>query len=259
MKDPIKIVSFAERTDLLPAIDQMIMAHWPKFMMQTSVDDHYWERLYQRPFAEYQFVAITGEGVEEKVVGLINSVALPWKEPLQALPDRGWDEIFALAMESEQQQLSCDLISALSVTVAKEYRGYKIPQLLISHLKSYAKRQNYLGIVVPVRPTMKHLYPIQYFRDYITWKNERGEPFDPWIRAHWRLGAKFIKIAPESMRITGTIANWEAWTGLKFPQDGKYAITFGLVPLKIDVAKNIGEYVEPNLWMFHSVGDNRKN
>lgn len=253
MKDPIKIVSFAERSDLLPAIDEMIMQHWPKFMLQTSVDDSYWERLYKKPFAEYQFVAITGEGDEEKVIGLINSVALPWKGSLQELPDRGWDEIFTLAMDSDLEELPCDLISALSVIVSKEYRGYKIPQLLISHLKKYAKSQNYLGIVVPVRPTMKHIYPIQYFRDYITWKNERGEPFDPWIRTHWRLGAKFIKIAPESMRITGTIANWELWTGLKFPQNGKYAISSGLVPLKIDVAKNIGEYVEPNLWMFHPV------
>src|SRR5699024_1674805 len=78
MKDPIKIVSFAERSDLLPAIDEMIMQHWPKFMLQTSVDDSYWERLYKKPFAEYQFVAISGEGDEEKVIRALEGI-IEWR------------------------------------------------------------------------------------------------------------------------------------------------------------------------------------
>ena len=248
----IKIINICERMDLLDAVDEMVANHWPAFMMGTSVNAEYWDRLYQPPFSQYQFIAIHQDNGQEKVIGLINAVALPWQGSLDQLPEEGWDRIFTMAMESDDQKQPCQLISALSVTVDQNYRGKNIPQQLILALKEYAEQQGYLGVVVPVRPTLKHLYPLQKFEDYITWVNDQLEPFDPWIRTHWRLGAKIIKIAPKSMTIVHSVAGWHEWTGLQFPQNGYYVIPFGLVPLKIDIIRDIGCYVEPNVWMFHS-------
>lgn len=253
MIDSIKIISISERLDLLDAVDEMVANHWPAFMMGTSVNAEYWDRLYQLPFSQYQFIAIHEDKGLEKVIGLINAVALPWKGSLDELPEDGWDRIFTTAMKSDEKQLPCNLISALSVTIDRNYRGKNIPKQLIQTLKKYAKTQNYIGVVVPVRPTLKHCYPLQKIEDYITWVNPQNEPLDPWIRTHWRLGAKIVKIAPQSMKITNSVSGWSEWTGLQFPQKGHYVIPSGLVPIEIDIDNDVGYYIEPNLWMFHSV------
>ncbi|WP_340613817.1 hypothetical protein [Xenorhabdus thailandensis] len=91
------------------------------------------------------------------------------------------------------------------------------------------------------------------FIEYYGWKNGKGEPFDPWIRTHCRLGAKIIKPALRSMDIYGTLEQWQEWTGMKFPQSGEYVIPGGLVPLVVDVEKQMAYYIEPNLWMYHSL------
>ena len=55
------------------------------------------------------------------------------------------------------------------------------------------------------------------------------------------------------MVVVGTVAQWEAWTTLKFPDSGRYTVHGGLVPVKIDRRMNGGRYVEPNVWMLHPV------
>jgi hypothetical protein len=51
---------------------------------------------------------------------------------------------------------------------------------------------------------------------------------DPWIRTHQRLGAEILSAAPASQTMTGTVAEWERWTGMAFPESGDYAIPGGL-------------------------------
>jgi hypothetical protein len=53
------------------------------------------------------------------------------------------------------------------------------------------------------------------------------------------------------MRITGTVAEWESWTGLAFPESGDYVFPEGLAPVAIDRASDRGSYWEPNVWMIH--------
>jgi hypothetical protein len=75
---------------------------------------------------------------------------------------------------------------------------------------------------------------------------------DPWIRTHWRLGARILKAAPESQTMTGTVTEWEGWTGLVFPDSGDFVIPDGLALLSIDKVADLGTYVEPNVWMQHN-------
>jgi hypothetical protein len=107
--------------------------------------------------------------------------------------------------------------------------------------------------VAPVRPNQKSKYPLTNIDDYIQWTNEEGLPFDAWLRVHARLGARIIKPCHEAMVIHGTRAEWERWTGLKFPQSGPYYIPGALKPMEMDLEKDEGLYVEPNVWMVHTV------
>jgi len=86
---------------------------------------------------------------------------------------------------------------------------------------------------------------------YIRWTREDGLPFDPWIRTHVRLGARIVRVAPRSMVTRGTVAEWEEWTEMSFPESGPYVVPGAMAPLEIDVEADLGIYVEPNCWVVH--------
>jgi hypothetical protein len=53
------------------------------------------------------------------------------------------------------------------------------------------------------------------------------------------------------MKVTGTRAEWEEWTGMTFPDDGDYVVPGALVPVHFKNGR--GLYVEPNVWVRHAV------
>jgi hypothetical protein len=69
---------------------------------------------------------------------------------------------------------------------------------------------------------------------------------------HERSGARALAVARASMRVTGSVADWERWTGMVFPETGSYVVPGALVPVEIDRDRDEGVYLEPNLWMEHS-------
>jgi hypothetical protein len=106
-------------------------------------------------------------------------------------------------------------------------------------------------LVAPVRPNRKHAYPLTPIERYVQWRRDDGRLFDPWLRTHERAGAELIRVAPRSMRIVGAVADWESWTKLPFPETGVYVVPGALVPVEIDLDRDEGVYVEPNVWMRH--------
>jgi hypothetical protein len=53
------------------------------------------------------------------------------------------------------------------------------------------------------------------------------------------------------MVFTGTVAEWESWTGMVFPETGRYVVPDALGPVDINRAEDTGTYVEENLWVQH--------
>jgi len=49
------------------------------------------------------------------------------------------------------------------------------------------------------------------------------------------------------------MAEWETWTGMKFPVSGNYVVPNALQPVRIDREADLGEYYDPNVWMKHPV------
>ncbi|HNS03961.1 MAG TPA: hypothetical protein PKM78_16455, partial [Anaerolineae bacterium] len=68
------------------------------------------------------------------------------------------------------------------------------------------------------------------------------------------LGARIVKVCHQAMRIPGSIAQWQEWTGLRFPDSGPYFVPGALNPVEFDVQAGHGLYVEPNVWMVHGPG-----
>jgi hypothetical protein len=68
---------------------------------------------------------------------------------------------------------------------------------------------------------------------------------------HARLGGRILRAEPESLRISGTVAEWEAWVGMAFPESGRYVFPGGLALLHVDREGDTGRYFEPNVWVAH--------
>ena len=114
-----------------------------------------------------------------------------------------------------------------------------------------AGRHQLRRLIAPVRPSWRERYPLTPIERYITWRREDGQLLDPWMRLHERLGARVATALPYSMRITGTVRDWEKWTDLALPESGDYVFPHGLAPVSIDRDSDLGTYWEPNVWMIH--------
>ena len=72
-------------------------------------------------------------------------------------------------------------------------------------------------------------------------------------RVHARLGARIATPSPRSMRINGSVADWEQWTGMAFPVTGEYVVPRAAATVTIVRESDRGTYFDPNLWMVHSL------
>ncbi|BBC91191.1 hypothetical protein ABZ527_33325 [Streptomyces griseofuscus] len=106
-------------------------------------------------------------------------------------------------------------------------------------------------VIGPVRPTLESRYPLAPIESFMGWARPDGTSLDPWIRTHQRPGARIVAAAPASQTRTGTVCEWERWTGLVFPASGEYVVPRGLGLRRVDKDSGQGAYVEPGVWMRH--------
>jgi hypothetical protein len=139
------------------------------------------------------------------------------------------------------------------IVVSRERLGHGISGRAISAMAEVVSRHGLADLVAPVRPTDKHRYPLIPMERYIHWRRDDGLPFDPWIRVHERVGGEILHSASAAMRVTGSVAEWEGWTGIALPESGLYVVPGALVPVELDRERDIGEYIEPACWVHHRV------
>lgn len=120
-------------------------------------------------------------------------------------------------------------------------------------MRRVAAERGLFDLVAPVRPSLKHRYPTVPIEEYARWTRPDGLPFDPWLRVHARLDAPILATVERSLRITGSVSDWEAWTGMEFPVSGVFVFPEGLAPVEIDRQSDLGAYGEPNVWVRHRV------
>ena len=226
------------------------VASWPEFMLHDTVADEYWHELFDR-FSEYQFALLDTE--TDRMAAMGNSLPFYWDEDISELPEKGWDWVFLKAVEDHKDGLAPNIQSAIQIAIHPDYRSQRLSTEMTRAMRAIGQSKGFKNLVAPVRPSQKSSYPLISIDDYIKWTDDQGLPFDAWLRVHARLGAKIIKPCHEAMTIRGSRAEWEEWTGMKFPQSGKYYVPGALNPMEIDTEKDEGVYVEPNVWMAHEL------
>jgi len=250
-QNKFKIITPAELEDYHDQTDIIAEESWPQFMLHDPVADEHWHELFDR-FEEYQFALLDTE--TNRMAAMGNAVPFHWDHPIEELPEGGWDWVFVKAVEDHKKGIVPNIQSAIQVAIHPDYQSQGLSAKMVQAMRGVAKQKGFKDLVAPVRPSQKSQYPLISIDDYIKWTNDEGLPFDAWLRVHVRAGARIIKPCHEAMRISGTLAIWEEWTEMKFPQSGQYFIPGALNPVTFDIEKDEGVYIEPNVWMQHSIG-----
>lgn len=240
------VITIAQRPDLRDAVREVQAGTWPEFLTHDRVWERH-ERLLYEAAPEYQFVLVDNDGTP---LAQGNCIPFEWDGDPAHLPD-GIDGVLPAAASMFEAGRAPTAVSALQIVVRRDLRGRGLSTRCIAAMGDIAQDHGLTSLVAPVRPTLKHRYPLTPLARYARWRRADGELFDPWLRVHERAGAAAIGVCAGSMTITGTIADWEAWTRMAFPESGPYVVPDALVPVDIDVENDIGIYVEPNFWMHH--------
>jgi GNAT superfamily N-acetyltransferase len=208
---------------------------WPEIVFHDAISNANWGRLYdERP--EFQFALVDGT----QVVAEGNSI------PVRGLPS-GWRDALRDGFDVSEPDRLC----AIAILVDPDVQGRGLSRLMLEHMRGLAAERGW-ELVAPVRPSLKHRYPLTPIERYVEWRRDDGLFFDPWLRAHERLGAEVLGIAEASLVSEGTVAELERWCGLAFPESGAYVVDGALVPVEIDRQRDHGVYREPNVWMRHA-------
>lgn len=235
------IEALSENKDLLEIIFDLHSKPWPEFLSHDETVATYWRPLFGQ-FPDFQILC----RLNEQYAAVGNAAPMYWNGKTDSLPS-GFDQALQVIMTSTQTP---NTLCGLAVVVAQPYHGRNISTFMLKSLMALAAKHGFKRLVLPVRPTLKARHPTIPMDQYITWQKD-NEPFDPWLRIHARLGGRVLKVAHDSMVVTGTVAQWEEWTGLRFSKTKRYAVPGALDLVAIDLEQNSGTYREPNVWVAH--------
>ncbi len=243
------VIRYSERPDLWDNSEAISREVWPEYNQHGAVVSRYWGRLFD-DFPGYQFALFDAEAQE--VIAEGHTAPCDWDGTTEGLGD-GIDTMMVAAFEAREEGRPPTALCALAAEVRPRFQGGGLADRILDVMSDVGRDAGLSHLIAPVRPSSKDRYPITPIEHYLEWTRPNGEPFDPWVRIHLRRGGKISKPIPHSMLITGTVAEWESWTGMRFPGDGEYTFPDGLAPVEIDHERDLGSYWEPNVWIVHTL------
>lgn len=217
----ISITTAAERPELIPLIWEMPDG-WPEFMDHDLISD----TLFAPAASAYRDLCIIATDTGGRIVGHAQATAFQLdRDGRRDLPDDGWDAALVWACNDLRREVVPDVACALEASVHPEYLGQGLSiRLFDAAMSEYALRIRADGL-----------------------------PADAWLRVHARLGGVIEQVAPFSQTIVGSLADWERWTGVTFDRPGPVLIPHGLAPVHCAPELGYAVYVEPNVWVRHTL------
>ena len=242
----ITVHTAAERPDLWK-VGNDAPTVWPEYNHHGDVMNRWWGLL-DEELPEFQFVLYDDDADSVLAQGFTGPLA--WTGQDETLPD-GIDTAIEQIIAQRRSGAPVSALCALAAEIQPGGRGRGLATAMLAAMREIAQRNGLRHLIAPVRPSWKERYPLTPIEDYVRWRRDDGQLLDPWMRTHERLGARVATPLPRSLRITGTVADWESWTDLVFPESGDYVFPQGLATVHIDRTADRGSYWEPNVWLIH--------
>ncbi|MFF3563045.1 GNAT family N-acetyltransferase [Streptomyces sp. NPDC002574] len=240
-----EITTTSERPDLYQQAKDALRDVWPAFVLHDPFSKTYRRRA-TTCFPRFDVLLVR----DGEVVANAAGVALRWDGDVDTLP-AGYDGALEQAVTEHEASVAPDTLCIMVATVLPGHAGRGLAGAALTALRERAAEAGLRRVIAPVRPALKARYPLTSMEDFAGWTRDDGLHLDPWIRTHQRLGARVLAPAPRSMVVPGTVAQWEQWAAMAFPQTGRYVVPDALDPVEIDRERDQGLYAETNLWMRH--------
>lgn len=245
----LRITTLAERPEFAATLWDMENS-WPEFMMHDPLADLFYA-VAETVYPEYVLVA---DDDAEPGRLAARGCMMPFTMEGDELPDDGWDGVLRRGWLARERGRKPDRVSALEITVRRDLLGRGLSRLMVDAMREHAARLGFAELVAPVRPIWKHEEPYTPMAEYIRrLRHDDDLPHDPWLRTHVRAGGRIVKVAPRSMTIAGTLAEWRKWTGLSFEAPGPIEVPGALTPVLVEPWHDFAVYVEPNVWVVHAL------
>jgi hypothetical protein len=242
-----QVVRYSERPELWKSISDLSTEVWPEYNLHGQTLNHYWNQLFD-VFPEWQFVLYDAE--EETVLAAGYTIPVAW-DGTDAGLGPGIDATLAGGFDLRGAGGRPTAVCALAAEIPPRNQGKRLSGELLRAMSGLGGDAGLARLIAPVRPSRKERYPTIPIDRYVRWTRPDGSVFDPWMRVHTQLGARIGPALPRSLYIPGTVAQWESWTGMGFPETGDYVFPAGLATVHIDRDLDLGEYWEPNVWIIH--------
>jgi GNAT superfamily N-acetyltransferase len=240
-----EVVTVAERRDLDEEAGAAFRERWPEFIFHDSIPPQYMGRV-DKYFGEFNVLLLDQRRVAAGGWG----VPFVWDGTPEDLPE-GYRTALVASVEDHEAGRVANAFSFMAAAVSKRYDKRGLATQVLSALIDRAAAAGLQRIVAPIRPTWKHKYPQFSMAEYAQWIRDDGLSIDPWIRTHQRMGAAILNPAPNSVVVSGTVAEWEAWADMPFPASGSYFVPEALNLVQVDREHDLAIYREDNLWVQH--------
>lgn len=243
----IEITTLAERPELVDRL-HVFEGNWPEFMLHDPIGNSLMGRV-QELFPE-QCVVATEDG---ELIAHGRSIPFVFPDENRTeLPPGGWDTVLQWGIFDQRNGRTPTVSSALEIIIGQTHLGRGLSHVMLQAMRKAVAERGQQTLYAPVRPNGKNDQR-QPMAEYVKQLREDGLPVDPWLRVHVKAGGKIVKVAPASMVVAGSLAEWREWTGLPFDADGDIEVPRALVPVRCSLAHDYAVYVEPNVWVQHDL------
>jgi len=241
----LQSVTTSSRPDLEPEANAAFRERWPEFIFHDPVPPRFMPRVHDY-FPQYDILLLD----EGRVAAGGWGVPLALDGGEDDLPE-GYDDALVRAVADHEAGRKPNAFSFMAAAVHRDYDKQGLAARALTALTERARDAGMARIFAPIRPTWKSKYPTTPMHRYATWTRADGLSIDPWIRTHQRMGARIVRPAPNCMVIPGTVAEWESWADMPFPESGDYIVADALNVVQVDRERDEAVYREENLWVEH--------
>ena len=235
----MKRITLDKLPEMSAALKALNDTTWPRFLLGADVRN--WSSIYTE-FQRFQVLVLDRGGLV--AAGL--TVPFEWNAGLP--PPSTLDEV---VYPAHWPLKSPGVLCALGVLVRPAYRRQGLSRTILLGMRHLAGKNGLQGLLAPVRPIRKQEHPEESIESYADRRDEKGRPYDPWLRVHEGLGGERLGCAPAAVSVIASNEEWKSWTGMRFTTAGSFRIPQALVPITIDQEKDQGVYREPNIWYLH--------
>lgn len=246
----IRLARLSDRPELASSLYDFPGA-WPSFLYHDLATETFYAAAVARN-PDLCLVAYDS-AAPDRLIAKATALPISWDGDDASLPPTGYDALIVNSVADSLAGRRGTCVGATEIVIQLSARGIGLARRLLLAMCENAATLGYQHLLAAVRPNRKHEHPDMPMPEYARLTRDDGLPADPWLRVHRRAGGRVAGLAPASMTVVGDLARWRAWTGLPFDTPGPVYVPEALAPVWCDLANDWAAYVEPNVWVHHSL------